>query len=326
MKVKIDIFSGFLGAGKTMLIKKLIEEKLNKNKIVIIENEFGEVGIDGTVLKKSNLAVKEINAGCICCTVNGDFKKAIKEAIMEYAPDRIIIEPSGVGKLSEIINLCQAQELRNLIQLNMVITVVDVLKYHSYINNFGEFYKDQIINTSTIVLSRTQNIGKDKVDNVLKDIRQINNNAIIITTSWHNIEASKIIDVCENSKNQCFKEELKKFKLSTINSNKTIKFSNRSLNHRHNADEVFQTWGIETSKLFNKNKITTIFNNIEKTTLYGQILRAKGILQVSEREWVQFDYVPGEMNMNNIEADYSSRLCVIGSNLNGDMLNKIFVD
>ena len=325
MKVKVDIISGFLGAGKTMLIKKLIEEKLYKDKIVIIENEFGEVGIDGAILKRSNLAVKEINAGCICCTVNGNFKAAVKEAINQYSPSRIIIEPSGVGKLSEIIDLCKSQELKNLIQINMKITVVDVLKYNIYIQNFNEFYKDQILNASTVVLSRTQKVKSDKLDKLTKDISDINNGAVIVTTPWNSLSGIRIAEIAENSKEQSFKEQLKKFKISSVNSNIKLKKTS-SLVNRHNADEIFQTWGIETSKVFSKNRLKDIFNNAEKENMFGYILRAKGIVQVEEAKWIQFDYVPGELQIKNTTADYSGKLCVIGNNLNKNMLYKILIE
>jgi G3E family GTPase len=197
MKTKVDIISGFLGAGKTTLIKKLLEEKLYCEKLVIIENEFGEIGIDGNILKNTGIEVKEINSGCICCTLVGDLEKAIVEVITKYKPDRIIIEPSGVGKLSDVIKACDTLKLKELITINILITVVDVLKYNIYISNFGEFFENQIKSAKTIILSRSQKIENKKLEDVANAIRKLNANANIITTSWENLNVELIIAVSE---------------------------------------------------------------------------------------------------------------------------------
>jgi len=184
MKVKIDIVSGFLGAGKTTLIKKLLKEKLDSEKIAIIENEFGEIGIDGTLLKRAGLEIKEINSGCICCSLAGDFGESVREIIDKFSPQRIIVEPSGVAKLSELIRACRENNLRDLVEVNMIVTIVDVLKFDLYLNNFGEFFEDQIKNAKVILLSRTDVVDEEKISSVIRSIRNLNFKYDIVTTPW----------------------------------------------------------------------------------------------------------------------------------------------
>jgi len=318
MRANIDVFSGFLGAGKTMLIKKLINEKLINENIVIIENEFGLVGIDASILRKSNIGVKEINAGCICCSVAGDFNKAIKEVVDKYNPVRIIIEPSGVAKLSEIISACKNEDLKDLVSLNMIITVIDVLKFDMYITNFGEFYKDQIINAKTIILSRSQNATAEKVLKTVERIQLINNKANIVTTQWDKIKAHTIIEIAEKSFKQSTLEQINLIK-------KPLNGVMIKANSNHNANEVFQTWGIETPKVISKETLNNILNKIKDDKLYGTVLRAKGIIQTSESNWIQFDYVPEELEMTTTAPDYTGRISVIGSNLNKENLKTLFL-
>lgn len=320
MRAKVDIFSGFLGAGKTMLIKKLINESLSNENMVIIENEFGEVGIDGAILRKSNIEVKEINAGCICCTIAGDFKMAILEVISRYNPKRIIIEPSGVGKLSEILNACKEKELKDKIELNMVITVVDVLKYNMYISNFSEFYSNQIINAKTIILSRTQKASSNNIEKVTIDIIKLNNKANIITTQWDKLSAERIIAAAEQNLKSSLEGEVNLLKKHTGNFN--FKVERRTANHY--ANEVFETWGLETPKRFCKGSLENILNRLQDSKRYGTVLRAKGIVQTEDEEWMQFDYVPEEIQMKNTNPDYSGRLCIIGSNLNRSNIKNLF--
>jgi G3E family GTPase len=317
MGIKLDIFSGFLGAGKTMLIKKLVNEKLLNENIVIIENEFGEVGIDGSILRKSNIEVKEINAGCICCSVAGDFIKAIKELITNYHPDRIIIEPSGVAKLSEIIAACKSEELKELVSINMIITVVDVLKLEMYLTNFSEFYKNQLLNAKTIILSRTQKASEEKVLKAVARIQSLNNRANLITTPWDKLNGSRIIEIAENDFKESSLEEINLLK-KPINSTIIMKRTN------HSAKEVFQTLGIETPKCFSKDTLNNILNKIKDPKAYGTVLRAKGIIQVADSDWLQFDYVPEELEMRSTTPDYIGRICVIGSNLHIENLKTLF--
>lgn len=317
MRVKVDVFSGFLGAGKTTLIKKLINEGLYKEKVVVIENEFGEIGIDGSVLRRTNIEVKEINAGCICCSIFGDFKKAVKEVIEKYKPERIIIEPSGVAKLSEILTACNSPELKNQLELNMVITVADVMKFDIYSANFGEFYKNQILNARTIMLSRTQKIGLEKLVTVKESIEKLNDKAFIVTTPWDNISGKRIIEISQaNAKN------------SVQNEVSLLKRPTTSLGLRsekgHSGKEAFETWSIETPKKFNDKNFKNMFDKLNNEKTCGTILRAKGIVQCDNDEWIQFDYVPEEFEMRKTTSDYSGRVCVIGVNLNKTQLKRLF--
>ncbi|MFL0269219.1 CobW family GTP-binding protein [Candidatus Clostridium radicumherbarum] len=316
MKVKIDIISGFLGAGKTTLIKKLITEELYKEKIAIIENEFGEVGIDGSTLKSTKVKVKEINAGCICCSITGDFKKALLEVLENYRLDRIIIEPSGVAKLSEIIKVCNSEDLRKFSEINMIITVVDILKFHMYLANFGEFYKNQIINAKTIMLSRSQRVGLEKLVTVKEALDALNKEAFVVTTPWDNLTAKRIIEISESYERERIHKEVN-----------LLKKPGSKVSYKITPGESlsFESIGFETVKRFSLANIKSIFDKISNEKLYGSILRAKGIVQLEKGEWAQFDYVPEEFNQKNTEADFSGRVCIIGINLNKAALKKLFI-
>ncbi|MCB2292707.1 GTP-binding protein [Clostridium algoriphilum] len=326
MKTKIDIISGFLGAGKTTLIKKLLKEKLHCENLVIIENEFGEIGIDGSLFKQSNAKVKEINSGCICCTLKGEFGKAIEEVIEKYKPDRVVIEPSGVGKLSDVIKACGTAKLQNLVTINMIITVVDVLKYEVYITNFGEFFENQIKNAKTIILSRTENSDRKNIDFVVNSIRKLNSKCNIITTALESINANLIIDVAEQSDSVSLEKQIKSAKNFSIKGHAYDKGNQNGENHihNHNADEVFKVWGVETLNLYKGEELKKIVSIIENDKTYGVVLRGKGILQSDTHKWLQFDYVPGEFEVKNISPDYTGRLCMIGKNLNENKLCKLF--
>jgi G3E family GTPase len=317
MKIKTDIFSGFLGAGKTMMIKKLITEKLSRENIMIIENEFGEVGIDGSILKNSSVQVKEITAGCICCSISGDFKKSVMEVVENYKPKRIIIEPTGVGKLSEILGILKCSELKNIIEINMVITLIDALKYDIYINNFNEFYSDQIRNAKTLILSRTQHCSDMKLEKITAALRMLNNKANIITTPWDKLKADSIINAAEQAVKDSLKEKVNLLKGRAA-------ASSIRLQSRHNAGDVFETWGIETPKKYSKEKIIVALKKLQDANIYGTVLRAKGIVQTSSSEWIQFDYVPEEFEFKSTNPEYTGRLCVIGSKLNKDNIEKLF--
>lgn len=324
MKTKVDIISGFLGAGKTTLIKKLLEEVLYKEKVVIIENEFGEVGIDGSILKNSGIQVKEINSGCICCTLVGDFGRAVEEVIRQYAPDRLIIEPSGVGKLSDVLKACKAAKLQDLIELNMVIAVVDVLKYHIYISNFHEFYENQVKHAKTVIFSRTQKAESSLLEKTTENIRRLNPNANIITTPWESIPAELVIGVAEQAAALSLERQLKehlKVKIKRHNHPAGCKCSGA---HDHSADDYFEVWGTETPRTFSETALRTILAALENENDYGVILRAKGILLTDENKWIQFDYVPGEFDFKNTTADYTGRLCVIGRSLKHKELDSLF--
>ena len=326
MKTKIDIISGFLGSGKTTLIKKLLEEKLHNENIVIIENEFGEIGIDGSLLKKSNIKIREINSGCICCTLVGEFETAIEEIVAKYNPDRIIIEPSGVARLSDIFKACGTTKLKHLIEMNMIITLVDVLTYELYITNFGEFFENQIENAGTILLTRTEKSDIKNLESVVNSIRMINNKCNIITTALESITASIIIDVAEQNDSASLETQIKSAKNFTIKGHSYTK-ENEDVNshpHNHTADEIFEVWGVETPNVYNEEELNKILNSISKDKIYGFILRGKGIVQSDKNTWLQFDYVPGEFEVKNVDFDYTGRLCIIGENLNKNKLSNLF--
>ncbi len=307
MAVKIDIVSGFLGAGKTTLIKKLLKEKLGSEKVVIIENEFGEIGIDGGILRDSGIEIKEINSGCICCSLVGDFSTALKEVLRKYTPDRIIIEPSGVGKLSGVLEACGKLEKQADAGVNMCIAVVDAVKYIIYVNNFGEFFQDQIKNAKTVILSRTQMLEQEKLSKVVSDIQKRNPEANIVTTDWTELNGEDIIALAEQG--------------GGINMGN----SRENRMHRHaEADKMFQSWGVETPKQYTDEGIRGILKSLSNKSLYGNILRSKGIVPVQKSSWLQFDFVPGEISIKPCLPDYTGRVCVIGENLNTGELKKLF--
>lgn len=322
MITKIDIISGFLGAGKTTLIKKLLKEQLSSEKVVLIENEFGEIGIDGNLFKTAGIEIKEMNGGCICCSLVGNFTAAIKEVLRQFSPDRILIEPSGVGKLSDVLISCQKLSQTLPVAVNMRLTVIDALKYTMYIRNFSEFYKNQLQYAKTIVLSRTQKIDPSKLDAVVEDIRRRNPSANILTTPWEDITASKILEVAETDADDPQKEQLTFLVKIKINTSSSECAHHHAEGEHHRADDVFETWGMETPHSFEKAAIKKALDTLGEAR-FGEIIRAKGIVPVGN-EWIQFDYVPGESELQPIDPDYTGRLCVIGKHLNRDELTWLF--
>lgn len=307
MKTKIDIISGFLGAGKTTLIKKLIGEACIDEKIAIIENEFGNVSIDGNLFKETNVSVREINSGCICCTLAGDFGMAIKEIVENYKPNRIIIEPSGVAKLSEVISACKESSIQQFAVVNMKIVVIDGTKFHLYLRNFGEFYENQIKNAKTILLSRVEFMEDSKIKDVIKEIRTLNLRAEIVTTALSELSSSRLIDIAENGD-----EEIEKVKIVL----------NRK-QHMHSANDVFQVWGKETSMIFSFDALQNCVKQLVDEILLGRILRGKGILK-TDKGWKNFDFVPGELSFRDAAPDFSGRLCIIGTDLKEDAIVRLF--
>ena len=376
---KIDIISGFLGAGKTTLIKKLIKEALSGQKLVLIENEFGEIGIDGGFLKEAGIEITEMNSGCICCTLVGDFGTALRDVITKYEPDRIIIEPSGVGELSDVIKaVADVKKDFDTVELNSFIAVVDAGKTTMYMKNFGEFFNDQIENANTIVLSRTGKTSESKLEKAVAAIKEHNDKAVIITTDWDSLTGEQILETMEKAAGEV----------------KDLLFTNEELescehhhhhdhdheeghecgcghhhdhdheeghecgcghhhehdheedhecgcghhhehdheeghkcgcgHHHHHADEVFDSWGVTTPKRFTKEALNKILDTLAWGNGLGIILRAKGIVQSEGDEWLEFDLTPGEFEVRTGSPDVTGKLCVIGSRLKKDEIQKLF--
>ncbi|WP_312047845.1 CobW family GTP-binding protein [Anaerotignum sp.] len=326
---KIDIISGFLGSGKTTLIKKLLDEALFQEKIVVIENEFGEMGIDGTILKKSGIEIKELYSGCICCSLAGDFEQTIQEVIHKFQPTRIIIEPSGVGKLSEVLRACKVVGLQDTLQINMLITVVDVLKFEMYHTNFGEFFVNQIAHAKTILLSRTEKASSEALEKVLREIRKINDKAKVVTTPLENLNGEKIISIAEGNEVKTLENLMEEARVARKGpclrsyQQKHNHHEDCGCNHGHHADEVFEVWGMETPQIFNEERIKNNLAMLEDESKVGVILRGKGFLQV-EDAWIQFDYTPGEIKVEKAEPEYTGKICIIGCQLNRDELERLF--
>lgn len=370
---KIDIISGFLGAGKTTLIKKLIEEAFTGEKLVLIENEFGEIGIDGGFLKDSGINITEMNSGCICCSLVGDFGTALAEVLEKYAPDRIIIEPSGVGKLSDVIKAVlgvKEKVAEDSVVLNSFTTVADATKCKMYMKNFGEFYNNQVEHAGTIVLSRTGNMKEDKLQACIDLIRTQNAEASIITTPWDQINGKQILDAMEK-KNDLVKELLEEEDVCPEcghhhehgeecdhdhehhhhhdhdhhhdhehdhdhdhehehhhehDENCTCGCHDHDHHHHHHhADEVFSSIGIETAHKYTEAELKDILDRLANDKVQmGTILRSKGIVASEEGEWYHFDLVPGEYEVRRGAADYTGRICVIGSKLDEDGLRDLF--
>lgn len=323
---KIDIISGFLGAGKTTFIKKMLKEAFAKEQVVLIENEFGEIGIDGGFLKESGIEIREMNSGCICCSLVGDFGKSLIEVVETYHPHRILIEPSGVGKLSDVIKAVRDVESRLDARLNSYTTVVDATKCKLYRNNFGEFFSNQVEYAGAIILSRTDKAKPEKVEESLQIIRELNDKAPVITTPIAGLSGEKLLETMEQGKT--LEEEL----LSEVNgihqSGEHGHGGNCGCGHHHDhghhhAEEVFTSWGRETVKTYTKDQIEHILQTLESDTSLGDILRAKGMVS-GEGDWIYFDMVPGEHEIRSGSAEYTGRICVIGSNLAEQELAELF--
>ena len=339
---KIDIFSGFLGAGKTTLIKKLIQEAYAGEKVVLIENEFGEIGIDGGFLKEAGINITEMNSGCICCSLVGDFSKALQEVEKQYAPDRIIIEPSGVGKLSDVIKAVDNAQLKEG-KLNAFCTVVDAGKCKMYLKNFGEFFGDQVECASCIVLSHTNNVSEEKLATAVKLLKEKNANATIVTAPWDMLSGKDILSAIERK--NVLQDELQRLQ-SEVHHHEHHHHDEECCCHEHHehhhhdeeccchehhehhhghhhADEVFTSWGVETTKTFTKDELVAVLQQIQEEEKFGMVLRAKGIV-AGKDAWLHFDYVPGEPDVREGGAAVTGRLCVIGCQLKEKALSDLF--
>lgn len=363
--IKVDIFSGFLGAGKTTLIKKLIEEAYKGEKVVLIENEFGEIGIDGGFLKDAGVEINEMNSGCICCSLVGDFGKALEKVITEFTPDRILIEPSGVGKLSDIIQAVEDLELDEVC-LNGFTTIVDAKKVKIYMKNFGEFYNNQVEHASSIILSHTKGMDEEKKEQAVKLLREHNEKATIITTDWDELSGAQILAAME--RRDTIEEALHHLEEEHEHHHHEHEHEHHHHEHdeecccghdhdehehhhdhehehehhhhdhdghcccghdhdhegHHHADDVFESVGVETPKKFTQEKITRALEALEDKDEYGFILRAKGIVEGENGEWIHFDYVPGEPDVRTGSAEITGRLCVIGADIDREKILKLF--
>lgn len=348
---KVDIISGFLGAGKTTLIKKLIAEVFAGQQIVLIENEFGEIGIDGGFLKDAGINITEMNSGCICCSLVGDFATALKKVVDEYHPDRIIIEPSGVGKLSDVERAVLDVADEAGIEIATATTVVDAKKAKMYMKNFGEFFNNQVETARCVVLSRTQDVTADKLDETVKLIREKNHEAAVITTPWDDIEGSVIFGAMSDAKALEHELELEHEHHHHHHHDDEDEececghhhhdhehdhddhehehhhehdHDHHHHHHDHDADEVFTSWGVETPKKFDRADLEKILDRLANTGEFGQVLRAKGIVQSSDGKWLHFDLTPGESEIREGGADYTGRLCVIGAEIDESKLAGLF--
>lgn len=348
---KVDIISGFLGAGKTTFIKQLIEKVFVGEKLVLIENEFGEIGIDGGFLQDAGIEITEMNSGCICCTLVGDFSKALQKVLAEYQPDRVLIEPSGVGKLSDIVKAIEDVKKDADIEIEGRITVVDGKKAKMYLKNFGEFYEDQVEHASTIVMSRTQSMADEKTQDCVRMLREKNADAAIITTPWEELGKEAIVHALaqgaeieellehehhhhhEHEEGECcghehhHHHEHEEGECCGHGHHHHHEHEDGECcchEHHHHADEVFTSWGKETAHKYTDEELDFILKALSETDGYGTILRSKGIIQMTDGTWKQFDLVPEEYEVRVGQADYTGRLCVIGTNLKEEDLLKLF--
>lgn len=341
--IKVDIFSGFLGAGKTTLIKKLIAEAYGDEKLVLIENEFGEIGVDSGFLKDTGIEINEMNAGCICCTLVGDFSKALKDVAEQYHPDRILIEPSGVGKLSDVILAVKDADCDEL-ELNSFTTVVDAKRCKSMIRSFGEFYINQLENASSVVLSHQAGMSDEKLHEVIDIVREHNATCSIVTTDWTDIDGAKILKVMEDK--STMELELDKLRAEAHHEHEhhhhhdgecDCGHEHEHEHHHHDgecscgcghdhhghhhADEVFDEMACHTANKYSKKEMEEILDSLDEC---GEVLRAKGIVECPDSSWLEFDYVPGEGEVREGSKDATGTIIVIGTGLKKDKLAKLF--
>ena len=369
--VKIDIFSGFLGAGKTTLIKKLIKEAYAGEKLVLIENEFGEIGVDGGFMQEAGIMVNELNSGCICCSLVGDFAKALKQVDEQYHPDRILIEPSGVGKLSDVAKAVERANLADA-KINSMTTVVDANKCKMYMKNFGEFFNDQIESAACIIFSHADLVSEDKLQKAVELVRAHNDKATIVTTHLKKLDGKEILSAMEHT--STLADELARLAQEVEGEHEHHHHHDdedehehhhehgeecgcghdhehhhhdddedehehhhehddecgcghdHEHHHHHHADEVFTSWGTETSRKFTEEEIKSKLSALSDAVTYGVVLRAKGIVEGTDGQWLHFDYVPGEIDIRHGAPLYTGRLCVIGSKLDEEELKMLFTE
>ncbi len=329
--IKVDIISGFLGAGKTTLIQKLLKEALQEEKVVLIENEFGEIAIDGGFLKDTGIEIREMSSGCICCSLAGDFTIALREVAEQFSPDRIIIEPSGVGKLSDVSKAVKDAAEGTSLSLHAMTTVVDAKKIDRYSKYIAEFYNDQVGNASTVILSRTQDLTEEELKHAVEVLRGINPSTAMITTPWDELTGTQMLEAMEDT--DALKEMLMRQmdEASETDEDECCDHGHEHHHdhdehghHHHHADDIFTTWGKETPRIYTKEEVEQILKKFDQDKSYGIVLRAKGILPAKDGIWINFDYVPGECDIRFGAADYTGRICVIGEQLNDKKLEELF--
>ncbi len=355
---KIDVVSGFLGAGKTTLIKKLLQEALDGSKTVLIENEFGEIGIDGGFLKDSGVEIKEMNSGCICCSLVGDFGTSLKEVIGTYAPERILIEPSGVGKLSDVLKAVENVAADLDVQVNSAVAVVDASKCKMYMKNFGEFFINQIEYAGTIILSRTDKVAQDKLNACVDMIREHNQKATIITTPLTQLEGKDVLATIEggdkladmmqellekaheehehhhdheehehhhhdHEEHEHHHHDHEEHEHHHDHEEHEHHHDHEEHEHHHHADEVFTSWGMESPNTYSREEIEHILNALDSSR-YGMVLRAKGMVPSPDGTWIYYDYVPEEVDIREGKPAVTGKICVIGSKLDEDRLEELF--
>ena len=358
---KIDIYSGFLGAGKTTLIKKMIQEAYAGRKLVLIENEFGEIGIDGGFLQDAGINITEMNSGCICCSLVGDFGKALTQVIEQYAPERIVIEPSGVGKLSDVVAAVQ-KVTNEEVTLGYTVAVADAGKVKVYMKNFGEFYNNQIETASTIILSRTDAIPQAKLDAAVALLREHNAEATLVVAPWNELTGAQLLEAMEGKASLaaslaelehehhhhhdhgegcccghhdhehhhhhdhgegCCGHHDHEHHHHHDHEEGCCCGHHDHEHHHHHADEVFTSWGVETTQKFTVAELEAALHSLD-TGRYGMILRAKGIVACADGGWIHFDYVPEEHNVRMGSASIIGKLCVIGAQLDEQAVAKLF--
>lgn len=339
MSIKVDIISGFLGAGKTTLIKQLFKAGFSGEKVVLIENEFGEIGIDGTFLKEAGIDIKEINSGCICCSLVGDFSKSMEEVINKFNPDRIIIEPSGVGKLSDIIKAVENLQLG--LVLNIVATVVDGSKCKIYMKNFGEFFNNQVEDAKSIIISKVENLEDEKIIEVYNLVKNKNPHANIILANLPHTDEKKLLEVLEKNaliteqmkenleQEHCCQDHDEEHECCCHHHDEEHEHCchhHDEKGHHHDADEIFVSYGFESVRAYSKEELTHILDALKDENVCGLVLRAKGILRASDNDnWYYFDYVSGDYQINEGKEDFIGRFVVIGSKLNKENIEKIIL-
>ena len=345
---QIDIISGFLGAGKTTFIQKLLQESLKGENVVLIENEFGEIGIDSGFLKNSGIEIREMNQGCICCSLVGDFETSLKEVIETYKPDRILIEPSGVGKLSDILSAVKTVSANLPVHLDGAVTVVDSTKAKLYNKNFGEFFDDQIRYATSIVLSRTDIATEEKVEEAIRIVRALNPKANLITTAIKELSGEKLLEIIGQEENleEALLQEVKEKAHHHEHHHHEHEHHDEhcdcghdhhhehdhdhhheghcSCGHDHDADEVFDSIGVEVFKKVSRTKLEEILEEMAEGSAYGGIVRAKGMLQLEDGKWVNFDMVPEQVEIRDGEPENIGKFVVIGTELDKEKIKALF--